>query len=86
MCIFRKGTLNLEPRSVVCPAPSSLVLCIFQMYDWTQFEKLGNIVNSEIRLAKQAIIKTALTNIQAVQGRPGRRSMNLLYVNLEKQR
>ena len=25
LCIFRKGTLNLEPRSVVCPIPSSLV-------------------------------------------------------------
>ena len=26
LCIFLKGALNLEPRSVVCPATSSLVL------------------------------------------------------------
>ena len=26
LCIFLKGTLNLEPRSVVCPAPSALIL------------------------------------------------------------
>ena len=29
ICVFfRKGKLNLEPRSVVCPAPSSLVFCV----------------------------------------------------------
>ena len=31
------------------------------------------------------IIKTALINIQAIQGRPGRLSMNLHHVNLAKQ-
>ena len=32
------------------------------------------------------IIKTASNNIQAIQGRPGRLSMNLLHLNLGKQR
>ena len=40
----------------------------------------------KLDLPSKPIIKTALTNIQAIQGRPGRLSMNLLHVNLGKQR
>ena len=54
--------------------------------DWTQFKKLRNIVNSEISLAKQAYYQNSFNQYQAIQGRPGRLSMNLLHVNLGKQR
>ena len=54
--------------------------------DWSLLKKQRNMVNSEIRLAKQAYYQNSFNKHTGDSKRPGRLSMNLLRENLGKNR
>ena len=50
------------------------------------FKNYAILLIPKLDYLSKLIVKTALTNIQVIQTRPGRLSVNLLHVNLGKQR